>query len=232
MAVERSKRRSPVDLSNSDVRIVSVTADGHLEWVTPKGAAPPAVSEEAGQQPVSQVLHPDVLSVEDAARIRENRKRLEELRHERVGSPDLGDIVREIAEMSDYGLDFAVAAWILAGIGVLPVLPLVAAGITADVAIDTGKYVVHRLHHSALVEGQDDGDPKELWKSHPGIAASIAQTVMQRVVDSIVDAASVDDTEIEDELDHFYPRWSQTDFEFDPRHTGSRPSHPKKPQGS
>jgi hypothetical protein len=40
---------------------------------------------------------------------------------------------------------------------------------------------------------------------------------MGRVIDSIKNAMSVDDTELEDQLDAFYPHWSRTDFEFDLR---------------
>jgi hypothetical protein len=55
---------------------------------------------------------------------------------------------------------------------------------------------------------------QELWKKHPGIAAAIVLTVMGRVADSIKNAMSVDDTELENQLDAFYPTWSRTDFEF------------------
>jgi hypothetical protein len=41
--------------------------------------------------------------------------------------------------------------------------------------------------------------------------------VMWCVIDSIKNAMDVDDTQLEDELAAFYPRWSRTDFEFDPR---------------
>jgi hypothetical protein len=40
---------------------------------------------------------------------------------------------------------------------------------------------------------------------------------MGTVIDSIKNATNVDDTQLEDDLDAFYPRWSRTDFEFDLR---------------
>jgi hypothetical protein len=41
--------------------------------------------------------------------------------------------------------------------------------------------------------------------------------IVRNVIDSVVAAASIDDSQLEDELDAFYPRWSRTDLEFDPR---------------
>jgi hypothetical protein len=57
----------------------------------------------------------------------------------------------------------------------------------------------------------------QLWQNHPGLAMEILTTVIGSVIDSIKNAMSVDDTQLEDELDAFYPRWSRTDFEFDLR---------------
>jgi len=56
-----------------------------------------------------------------------------------------------------------------------------------------------------------------LHADHPGLALGILTILMGSVIDSIKNAMSVDDTQLEDELDAFYPRWSRTDFEFDPR---------------
>jgi hypothetical protein len=79
-----------------------------------------------------------------------------------------------------------------------------------------GREVSHRLHAEQVPE-EATQRANRLWQNHPGLATQILTTVMGTVIDSIKNAIRVDDRELEDELDAFYPRWSRIDFEFDLR---------------
>jgi hypothetical protein len=39
--------------------------------------------------------------------------------------------------------------------------------------------------------------------------------ILVNILHGIAQAASINDTELENQLDAFYPHWSRTDFEFD-----------------
>jgi hypothetical protein len=113
-------------------------------------------------------------------------------------------------------LSLAVAAWVLQATGLVPMPVVDSAAMAASAVGFVGRKFAHRLH-AAHVSEEASQSAARLWEKHPGIAAAIVSTVMWCVIDSIKHAMSVDDTELEDELDAFYPRWSRTDFEFDLR---------------
>jgi hypothetical protein len=188
--------------------VIGVTPTGHLQWITPE----PAAQAEQAAQPAAQVI-----SEQEQTVVRANRERIEQLRTLAYPSPDLHDIVADmIALTNPPALSLAVAAWVLQATGVIP-MPIFDSAAAAVTAVGyIGRRVGHRLHTAHVPPEATDG-AIQLWQSHPGIATQIIVTVMGRVIDSIRNAMNVDDTELEDQLDAFYPRWSRTDFEFDLR---------------
>jgi hypothetical protein len=89
-----------------------------------------------------------------------------------------------------------------------------AAVMAAEAAAFIGRGLRHRLQAEPVRPEAAEG-ATQLWQTHPGLAMSILSVVMWTVIDGIKNAMSVDDTQLERELDTFYPRWSGTDFEFD-----------------
>jgi hypothetical protein len=113
-------------------------------------------------------------------------------------------------------LSLAAAAWLLQATGLVPLRVVDSAAMAVSAAGFVGRKFAHRLH-AAHVSEEASQTAARLWEKHPGIASAIVSTVMWCVIDSIKNAINVDDTQLEDELDAFYPRWSRTDFEFDLR---------------
>jgi hypothetical protein len=209
MAEYRRATRPTLEAIADGGIVIGVTPTGHLQWITPEPAAQPAHAEQA---PTAQVI-----SEQEQAAVRANREKIEQLKTLTYPSPDLHEIVAEIVAMTNPpALSLAVAAWVLQATGVIP-MPIFDSAAAAVTAVGyIGRRVGHRLH-TAHVPDEARTGAIQLWQTHPGIANQIVVTVMGRVIDSIRNAMSVDDTELENQLDAFYPRWSRTDFEFDLR---------------
>ena len=65
--------------------------------------------------------------------------------------------------------------------------------------------------HELVRAGADGAD--DLWRTHPEFAMGFVVNILH----GIAQAASVDDRDLEDQLDAYYPHWSRVDFEFDLR---------------
>jgi hypothetical protein len=202
--------------------VVRVTPGGRLEWVVP-GASSNLESEVDTLAPASQPASgADVISAREQALINANRTRIAELRTRAYPSPDLGDIITDIMGRSHPPtVSLAAAGWILQATGLVP-RPVVGSALLAASAVGyVSRQFEHRLHTEHVPPQASDAATR-LWQSHPHLVAELVVGVMYCVIASIKNAMDVDDTELEDELDAFYPRWSRTDFEFDPRYWSSR----------
>ena len=194
-----------------------MTPSGRLEWVVPRSPAEQGSESELTHSAAQPSLGAEIVSAEDQALIEANHAKIEELRTLPSPSPDLHDLVTEIMAMANPpALSLAVAGWLLQATGLVP-MPIFGSAVMAIRAAGfIGHQLEHRLHSADVPSEARDG-AAQLWERHPGIALSILTVLMGTVIDSLKNATSVDDTELEDELDAFYPRWSRTDFEFDLR---------------
>jgi hypothetical protein len=217
MAQERRTTRLTPEDAIAGGWVVGVTPGGRLEWVLPDASTGQLSAADAAPRAVDAVLGAEVVSAEEQALIKANREKIAELKTLPYPSPDLYDLVTEImGRTKPPTLSLAVAGWVLQATGIAP-MPIFGAAVMAVQAIPyIGKELRHRLHAEQVRAEAADG-AAQLWQTHPGLALSILTIVMGMVIDSIKNAMSVDDRQLEDELDAFYPRWSRTDFEFDLR---------------
>lgn len=216
MAVERKATRPTVDEALSRGIVVGVTRDGRLHWIERETGSPPTAHDPATAAQAN--LGAQVISAQERALIDANRQKIEHLKTLPYWNPDIHDVVEEIMAMANLPtLSLAAAAWVLHAVGLVPV-PIFDASAAGVMAVGyVGRQLGHRLHAASVPE-EATKTATQLWQTHPGIASTILLTVISRVIDSIKNAATVDDSALEAELDAYYPRWSRTDFEFDPRH--------------
>jgi hypothetical protein len=216
MAERRETKRTTLDEAALAGLVVGVTQGGRLEWIAPQAAVQQAVSETT-QAAVQSTIGAEVISDQERALAEANRQKIEELKTLPNPSPDLHDIVSEIMAMTHPPtISLAAAGWVLQLTGLIP-LPVFDSAAAAVMGVSyIGRRVGYRLHAAQVPQEASDCATK-LWQTHPGIAHQIVITLTGRIIDSLKNAASVDDSELEDELDAFYPRWSRTDFEFNPR---------------
>jgi hypothetical protein len=201
----------------SDGWVIRVTPGGRLEWVAPEPPADQVAARAAAPADAKRRLGEEVISAEEHALVEANREKIAELRTRVYPSPDLHDLIADImARSNPPTLSLAVAAWILQATGLVPTPVMESAAVTLGAVGFVGREVRHRVHAEQVPEEATQG-ANRLWQNHPGLAMQILTTVMGTVIDSIKNAIRVDDRELEDELDAFYPRWSRTDFEFDLR---------------
>lgn len=216
MAVERMARRPTLDEALSRGLVVGVSSDGRLHWVQRDRAS--AQGEHESSTAAEAPLGAEVISAEERALIEANRQKIEQLKTLPYWNPDIHDVIEELMALTHPPtLCLAAVGWILNATGLVPIPIFNAAAAAVMAAGWVGGQVSHRLH-GADVSDEASETATQLWRTHPGIASTILITVMARVIDSIKNAASVDDSELEAELDAYYPKWSRTDFEFDPRH--------------
>jgi hypothetical protein len=202
--------------------VVRVTPGGRLEWVVP-GASTNPQSEIDTSAPAAQPANgANVISAREQALVNANRKRIAELRTRADPSPDLGDIIADIMGRSHPPtVSLAAAGWVLQATGLVP-RPVVGSALLAVGAVGyISRQFEHHLHAEHVTPHASDA-ATHLWQRHPHLAAQLVVGLMYCVIAGIKNAMDVDDTQLEDELDAFYPRWSRTDFEFDPRHWSSR----------
>jgi hypothetical protein len=202
--------------------VVRVTPGGRLEWVLPSASANPESDVDTSAPAARPGNGADVISAQEQALINANRKRIAELRTRADPSPDLGDIITDIMGRSHPPtVSLAAAGWVLQATGLVP-RPVVGSALLAASAVGyISRQFDHRLHTEQVPPQASDAATR-LWQSHPHLVAQLVVGLMYCVIAGIKNAMDVDDTELEDELDAFYPRWSRTDFEFDPRHWSSR----------
>ncbi|MDQ6745193.1 MAG: hypothetical protein M3Z27_04130 [Actinomycetota bacterium] len=195
--------------------IVGVTPSGRLEWIVPETSAEQASVPEGVQDTAVAPHGAEIISATERELIESNRRQIEELRTRPYPSPDLQDIVSDIMSRAHPTMGLAVAAWVLQATGLLPI-PVAEGAAMAAGALGVIAPRLGRLH-AAQVPASASAGAAQLWQTHPELAMEIIRTVIDRVISSIKQAASIDDTELEDQLDAFYPRWSRTDFEFRPQ---------------
>jgi hypothetical protein len=189
---------------------VQVARDGQLEFAAAEGSRVPATA--AG----SHALAPHGHQAEDRALIASNRQRLAELRAQPYDTvPDFGDALVASAARSLPRLALLMTGVSLEETGLLsdPAL-LAGAGAFAfayNWLADRG-YEVDSLRPSQAPAGlfYDDLSGLTVWFALDAVRRFLA-------------AATIDDTQLEDELDAYYPRWSRTDFEWGIRRLGSWP---------
>jgi hypothetical protein len=146
-----------------------------------------------------------------------NRARIAELKTRAYASPDLHDLIWDIMKRSNPpALSLAAAAWILQAVGLVPTPMFGAAAVAVGAVGAVSRRVGHRLHAEQIPPAASQA-AEQLWQRHPGLVMSLLSIALGMIIDSIQNAMSVDDSELEDELDAFYPRWSRVDFEVDPR---------------
>jgi len=197
--------------------VVRVTSGGRLEWVAPQASTDHDSEADSSPQAPESARGAEVISARERALVTANRERIAELRARAYPSPDLGDIITDIMGRSHPPtVSLAAAGWVLQATGLIP-RPLVGSVVLAAGAVGyVSRQFEHRLRAEHVPQQASDAASR-LWQTHPGIAAELVIGVMWCVIDSFKNAMAVDDTQLEDELDAFYPRWSRTDFEFDPR---------------
>jgi hypothetical protein len=217
MAEKRAATRLSFEPAAPGGLVVRVTSGRRLEWVVPEAGTDHDSSVDGSGRVPSPARDVEVISASEQAVIDANRKRIAELRAVAYPSPDLGDIVSDIMGRSHPPtVSLAAAGWLLQAAGLVP-RPLVGSAVLAAGAVGyISRQFEHRLHAEHVSEEASDAGTR-LWQNHPGLAAELVIGVMYCVIDSIKNAMNVDDTQLEDELDAFYPHWSRTDFEFDPR---------------
>jgi hypothetical protein len=217
MAEERRTKRGTFEERDvSGGLVVRVSPGGRLEWVVPETADHASVPDAASQS-VKSTVGTEIISAQEQALITANRETIAELRTRPYPSPDLQDVLAEImARTHPPTLTLAVAAWVLQATGLVPIPIFESAALVVGAGTAISRRVGHRLHAEQVPAAASEG-AAQLWQDHPGLALGILTILMGSVIDSIKTAMSVDDTQLEDELDAFYPRWSRTDFEFDPR---------------
>jgi hypothetical protein len=217
MAEERRTRRGRVEEAAAGGWIVGVTPGGRLEWVLPEAPGDDSSVPSTPSAMAEAPLGAEIVSAEEQALIKANREKIAELRTRAYPSPDLHDVVADImARTNPPTLSLAAAGWVLQATGLVP-MPIFDSAVMAVNAVGfIGRELGHRLH-AEQVGAETTNGAARLWRTHPGLTLSILTIVMSTVIDSIKNAMSADDTQLEDELDAFYPRWSRTDFEFDLR---------------
>jgi hypothetical protein len=207
----------PVEQGAPGGLVVRVTSAGRLEWVAPQASTDHDSEVDTSPQVAPSARGAEEISAREQTLVNANRERIAELRKRAYPSPDLGDIITDIMGRSHPPtVSLAAAGWVLQATGLVP-RPLVGSIVLAAGAVGyVSRQFEHRLH-AEHVPQQASETASRLWENHPGLAAELVIGVMWCVIDSIKNAMNVDDTQFEDELDAFYPRWSRTDFEFDPR---------------
>lgn len=146
-----------------------------------------------------------------------NQKRIEELKRLPQGVDELefGDLLRIAVRVSRHSgpqVVLSVAGLALQTAGLVPLPVWDAAMMAAAGAVGLARLVKNRHGSTGLVSA-DSQTADELWRMHPDFALGTFVNILH----GIAQAALVDDTELEDQLDAFYPHWSRTDFEFDLR---------------
>jgi hypothetical protein len=216
MAEERRTRRPTLEQGAAGGLIVGVTLGGRLEWVVSETSADQSSASEVEQAAAESTQGTEIISAEEEALVKANREKIAEMRTRRYRSPDLGDVIVDMMGLARPSLSLAVAGWALQAIGLVPI-PAAALAAMAPAPIGfIGRHLGRRLHAEQVPQSTSEGAAL-LWQQHAGLAATIVITLMDRVIHGIKNAVSVDDTQLEDELDAFYPHWSQTDFEFGPK---------------
>ncbi len=184
---------------------VLVSKDGRLEFV---GAARPAHRQAASEVAPSPAITVDLNSAIDEAVIAANRARLAELRSlpsSRI--PDFPDaLVASVTRLLP-GLSQAMTMLALKDDGLLPE-DAVLAGASALA------YIANWLADRGY--GPDTSEPGTpapglFYENSVGLVAWLLLDWIHRSIA----ATEVDDSQLEDDLDAYYPTWSRTDFEWD-----------------
>ncbi len=182
---------------------VLVSKDGSLELVA---AARPAVRRAASEVAPGPAITVDLNS--DEAVIAANRARLAELRSLPAnGIPDFPDALVASVTRLVPGLSQAMTMLALKDAGLLPE-DAVLAGASALA------YIANWLADRGY--GPDSSEPANpapglFYENSVGLVAWLLLDWIHRSIA----ATEVDDRQLEDDLDAYYPTWSRTDFEWD-----------------
>jgi hypothetical protein len=184
---------------------VLVTIDGRLKFAPPDTFVEPKTVPQASPVPSIVV---DLETEHEKAVIADNRAKLAELYSQPYSTiPDFSDALIASAARSIPGLGVVMTTVALTDAGVLPHDAVIAGasalGLIANWLVDHGY-------------GLDAADPAEppaglFYDDSIGVLTWLLLDWIHR---SMV-AAEIDDQELENELDAYYPRWSRTDFEWD-----------------
>lgn len=192
-----------------------MSSNGKLKWDAPDDGEepPPRVIEDSTAS--DSDLGP--VTAEEEAVAAANRARIEELKRLPQGVDELefGDLLHIAVRASRHSgpeVVLSVAGRALQTAGLVPIPIWDGAMLAAAGAIGLSHLIKHRDGAPDPVSSGSQA-AEELWRVHPGFAAGLFVNMLH----AIAQAAAVDDTELEDRLDAFYPRWSRTDFEFDLR---------------
>jgi hypothetical protein len=190
-----------------------VVSDGRLDWAPPdhdqRQETPDASSASIAPEPE---LAP--LTAAEQRLIAANRAKIEELQTLPQGAEDLelADLLHMVTRRSGGEIGLSVAGLALQVAGIVPITVWEGVMTTAGAAGLALRHKHQGRAHELVRAGSDGAD--ELWKAHP----EFVMGTIVNILHGIAQAASVDDTDLENKLDAFYPHWSTTDFEFDLRH--------------
>jgi hypothetical protein len=186
--------------------------DGRLSWQVAESPADTVVD-----QPSLHTL-PDAprWSPAERALVAANRARIEQLKAlpRGVDEPDLGLMLHFIARRAAPDVALSVTGLVLSTAGLVPISlwEAAVATIAGTAAVAARLTRRHQLAGTAGLAGGSQA-AEQLWSAHP----RFVMDMLVNMLEATLTAATIDDTDLEDELDRFYPRWSRTDFEFDLR---------------
>lgn len=201
--------RRPDGTLNSEALPRLSVHDGRLSWQLPESVTRTVAEQRLPAEPSAAARW----SAAEEALIAANRARIEQLKTlpQGVDEPDLGLMLHLVARHAAPDVALSVAGLALSAAGLVPLRLWEAAITTIAGSAALAVRLSHRHHLASAGEGAQTAD--QLWKVHPDYVMAMLTNMLQ----ATLAAASIDDTELEDQLDHFYPRWSRTDFEFDLR---------------
>lgn len=213
---KRSSSKRPVFQRDQDGEIDPtfapklIASDGKLNWELPDDEQRQQTHSIAAIAPEPK---PPPLTEAEQALIAANRARVEELKSlpRGIDELELGDLLRVVTRHSGADIGLSVAGLALQVAGIVPVALWESVMVAAGVA---GFALRHKRHDHAqqlVLAGSDAAE--QLWTTHP----EFVMATVVNILHSIAQAAAVDDTDLEDRLDAYYPHWSRTDFEFDLR---------------
>ena len=192
---------------------ILVSQDGHLEFAAP---TPPAGRRRASEVVPASAITVDLNSAADEAVIAANRARVQELRSTRSsGIPDFPDALVASVTQIVPGLSQAMTTLGLKDAGLLPE-DAVIAGASALACIANW-----------LADRGYGPEPSEPLQPAPALvydnAVGLVAWLLLDWIHRSIAATEVDDNQLEDDLDAYYPRWSRTDFEWDITRVGREP---------
>lgn len=187
-----------------------VLKDGTLNWELADREQRQQTQRATSAAPEA---NPAPLTATEQALVAANRAKIEQLKSQPQGVDELelGDLLRVVTRHSGADIGLSVAGLALQVGGIVPVA--IWESVMAAAGIGLAVTHRHRDHARELVLASSDS-AEELWQTHPEFVMGIVVNILH----SIAQAAAIDDTELENRLDAYYPHWSRTDFEFDLRH--------------